>query len=655
MTMKKPTNIGKTKNTGFSKNTTKHFFFLASIALIFITAVVYLESLNHSFITQWDDTAYVVKNDSLLASVNKSAGDNLKELFTSYVAGNYHPLTMLSYYIEYNYFGLNPKPYHVVNLLIHIFNSLLVMLFVWLLSKQKWVAFITALLFAIHPMHVESVAWVSERKDVLYTFFYIAALCAYTFFINKGAKNWLVYLAVFLLFVCSCLSKAMAVTLPVLLIGIDLYKERNLSIKVILEKTPLVIISVIIGLVAIKAQDSANAYHKFDYDFLDRILFSCYGLCMYVGKLFVPIDLKIFYPYPPRINGLFPIIFYSAPLFIMAILFGVYKLKAFRKHAFFGLFFYVLTIALVLQLFPVGGSLAFERYTYIPYIGVFFILTKAFNNLLEDEKLKRYRATAIAALTMFIIGLAYTSYQRTKIWKDNISVFDDFVKKTDYKVAESLNSRGAAYALANQHNKAIIDFTKALQLQDKAPNILFSRAMSYGSINKPEEAVADFTLALKYDSTLTDAYFNRANSLFNLKKYREAISDFDEAIRLSPETAQMYFNRAVAYETIGYIKEALNDYATTVKLKPDFAEAYRKIGLIHYNKTRNYKNALEAYSKALKYDESTVYLYFNRAITNYELKNYAAALKDAQRAQKLGYNVPEMFFIDVESKLAKIE
>ena len=178
----------------------KHFFIIASLTLIVITSIIYIQSLNNPF-TEWDDDSYISNNTDIRTLRGDSVSITLKKTFTSYVMGNYHPLTMLSYCLEYNKFKTNPKPYHVTNFILHILNTLLVLCFVWMLTKQQLVAFITALFFAIHPMHVESVAWVAERKDVLYSFFYLSALCTYLiFYKKKNKRHFIMYPHLFYLY-----------------------------------------------------------------------------------------------------------------------------------------------------------------------------------------------------------------------------------------------------------------------------------------------------------------------------------------------------------------------------------------------------------------------------------------------------------------------
>jgi len=318
----------------------KAFHKLLVLALILITTSIYFKSLNNQ-LTTWDDKNYVTENKDIRSLHGDSISYTIKKTFSSYVMGNYHPLTMLSYCMEYAKYQLKPKPYHVTNLIIHLLNTLLVFAFIWLLTQQQWVAFITALLFAIHPMHVESVAWVAERKDVLYSFFYLSALCTYLIYLKKEKTKWIWYVYIFLLFFLGLLSKAMTVTLPIILFAIDYFLGRKFTVKVILEKSPFLLLSFIFGYIAIEAQKSANAIADIsNYNFFDRLLFTCYGLITYLWKIVAPVNLSCFYDYPVKLNGMYPLIFYIAPVIVLLLALLIYKSIRSGKDVLFGAGFF---------------------------------------------------------------------------------------------------------------------------------------------------------------------------------------------------------------------------------------------------------------------------------------------------------------------------
>ncbi len=511
----------QTKTIATPKSYNKFLLF----ALILITTAIYFRSLNNQ-LTTWDDKNYITENKDIRTLDGDSLNYTLKKTFRSYVMGNYHPLTMLSYCIEYRKYKLNPKPYHVTNFIIHLLNTLLVFAFIVLLTRQQWVAFITALLFAIHPMHVESVAWAAERKDVLYSFFYLSALCIYLIYLGKEKGKWILYLFTFFLFIMGVLSKAMAVSLPITFFFLDYFTGRKITLKVVLEKLPFILAACFFGYIAIEAQKSASALDVTHYNFFDRILFTSYALMMYLWKFIAPINLSCFYDYPIKQNGMYPTIFYAAPILILVLTFLIYRSIRFKKDVLFGAVFFFITIVLVLQILPVGGAIIADRYTYLPYIGIFFILARWINNLLEDrsEKLRSYKLLTITVLIFFSIGCCYLTIQRCKIWHDSITLWNNAIEQYD-SAPKSFNGRGDAYNIAKQYDKAIPDFNRAIQLKYDYPEAYYNRGLAYYYLGKYDEAIKDYTSAIQYGPQLAVAYYNRAGAYFTIQNFKPALED----------------------------------------------------------------------------------------------------------------------------------
>ena len=221
--------------------------FLAISFILIATAIAYYPCLKNGFV--WDDEGYILKN----YYIKNMSVDNLKTIMTTPIMGNYHPLVIISYAWEYFFFKLNPAPYHIVNMIIHLLNCVLVFYFIMRLSNSIPVAFITGLLFGIHPLHVESVAWISERKDVLYAFFYVISLICYLSYLEKRPDYKYYFFALFF-FLLSILSKPMAVTLPLVLFLMDYFRDRKIDYRAIIEKIPFFVLSILSGIVTLFAQ-----------------------------------------------------------------------------------------------------------------------------------------------------------------------------------------------------------------------------------------------------------------------------------------------------------------------------------------------------------------------------------------------------------------
>jgi tetratricopeptide (TPR) repeat protein len=657
------------------------FFIISFLAIILVTSAIYFPSLKNQF-TNWDDNLYITQNQNIQHLNGDSVNITIKNTFSSYEQGNYHPLTMLTYCIEYTKFKLNPKPYHIHNLLLHILNALLVFGFIWLLTKQKWVALITSILFAIHPMHVESVAWVSERKDVLYSFFYLAALCSYIFYLEKEKNKIAFYVLTFLLFIVASLSKAMAISFPIVLFTIDYFLNKKITTKNVLEKIPFLVVSIILGIVAISAQKSGKAIEDvLEYNFFDRILFSCYGIFTYLWKLIAPLQLSCFYKYPNKIDGHYPILFYIAPLVIFALVFLIYKSK--NKDLIFGFGFFIITIAMVLQILPVGAAIIAERYTYLPYIGIFFVIARLINNRIENntEQTNALKIPSIIAVITFGIICCYLTLQRTKVWHDSISLWSDAIEKDD-SFPLQFNSRGDAYYIQENYEKAIPDFTAAIQLNYQTADIFYKRGLACYHIQKYKEAIANFSNVVKLDNNFPDAYYSIALAHFNLAEYNEAIKDYTNEILKNPTSEKAYNDRGVTYENVGKYNEAMNDYTysillnpkfikpyfnranalyknqkfkeaiqnydTVIQLSPMFAQAFNNRASA-YGNLGNYEEAIKDYSSAIEFNPQFASAYINRARANSSLKNYKAALEDIIQAKQMGIAVDHAFVEELKT------
>lgn len=625
MSAKKTVNVSKKEFPSLKAESGTQFFLIASVVLVIITTAIYYKSLNNQ-LTTWDDDYYISNNADIRTLHGDSIGATLKKAFTSYVSGNYHPLTMLSLSIDYNTHQLDAKAYHLTNLIVHILNTLLVLCFIWLLTEQKWVAFITALLFAIHPMHVESVAWASERKDVLYSFFYLAALCMYILYLKKEKYKAHFYVLTFFLFGLAVLSKAMAVSLPIVFFALDYFLGRKITFKVILEKIPFLVLSFIFGYVAILAQKSGNAIHVDYYNFSDRILFTCYGIMMYLWKFIAPLNLSCYYNYPTKLDGIFPAIIYISPILILVLLFLIYRSIRFGKDVLFGFGFFIITIALVLQILPVGGAVIADRYSYLPYIGLFFIVARGINGLLEKNS--SLKIPSIVVLLFFIGMCCYLSFQRTKVWHDSISLWNNAIENEKFDIAPlAFKSRATAYYMAGNFEKAKSDYDQYIRITNNNPDVFCDRGIALYYLNKYEDAINDFNQAIQLDPKLLRAYHFRGLSNFNLKKYENTIENFQHAIQLKPDYHFAYYTCGLSYYYLGKYEEAIKEYTSAIQQNREYAEAFSNRGLAYFN-LKKFNEALSDYDTSIRLNPQYANAYYNRALTYDQLKKYTEAIKD---------------------------
>ncbi len=689
------------KNTGQKITKSKNFVqteisdrtkILWLVIIAGITAISYFSSLDNE-ITSWDDEFYLNTNPYL----KDLSFETVKTLFDTdtYYMGNYHPLAMISLSVDYAIGGenadgnINPFIFHFTNLLLHILITLSVFWFVFALLKRFNIAVIAALLFGVHTLHVESVAWISERKDVLYSLFFVLSLIAYLKYVDLQKTKY--YLLSMFLFLLSLFSKGQAVSLAVTLILIDYLRGRKLvSRKLILEKIPFFIFAVIFGLIAIGAQKQSEALvDEQGYDFLQRTAIASYAFVVYIRQLILPVNLSAIYPYPDIIHQTVPAMYYFMiiPALAVAFLF-LWLLKKQKKTAAFALGFFIVNIFLLLQFIPVGSAVHADRYAYIPSIG--YVILLAFLSVKIIEKKPKNKTVIFGLTGVYILLLSVLTFMRCDIWQNSKTLWEDTVEKSPTSVVAQNNlgsryDRQAAKAMKNfdfgkaekYRLKAISFFTKAIKGKPDYKNAFYNRGVSEYELGKLMKdtnyiraSVSDFDKALEQDAQFADAYHNRANAKAELGDLSGALKDFDLAISFNPDDAKYYTNRGVTkgklgnidgavadfnkalslnsdekpaiYSNLGKAKmlqgkteEALKNYDYSIELNPKQYTAYLNRALAK-QKIGDFKGALEDFTKCLEINPKTADAYYNRALLFLDMNKRENACKDLKQASDLG-------------------
>lgn len=571
-------------------------------AVILITAVLsifsYSGGLNNSF-TNWDDEEMVVNNPA----VRSLSVQNILDQFTTFHHSHYHPLVNISYAIEYHFAGLNPFVYHLTNLIFHILNSILVYLILSRLLKNNFVAALAAILFAVHPLHTESVVWITERKDMLYSFFFLLAVLFYQF--GKEAKTKKQEVYIYLFFVLSCLSKASAVTLPVVLLLVDYFNEKKVTAKDVKEKIPLFLISALFGTINIMAQYekplSGSLMEIPQFDILSKILIVFYNYTFYLYKAILPFDLSAFYPYPDPAVSALPLVFWAAPPVTGLVIYLVYLSRKTGTVILFGMLFYTITILPVLQIVPVGRAITADRFAYLPLLGLLLVLSYLLHLLYENSlKSPAVKKVLLGLIAVMVIGLAYLTRSQSMIWESSMTLYSDMVKKFPEN-SVGYNNRGTLYLKENKYN----------------------------------EAESDFTNALKYNSRYAAAYNNMGLLMNGRTKYDNAIEYFNKAVELNNNYAEAYFNMGLTYFNKNEVDKAIEYYKKAISIDPGFAVAYNNLGKAYGLKEQNHE-AITNFSKAIELDPEYSTAHFNLAVAHFKTGNNSAGLNEMKTAAKLG-------------------
>jgi len=582
----------------YTKFNTK--WLLIAIALV-ITFLCYIPAVNNQF-TSWDDDTYVTNNKY----ITSLSSENVKALLFKDVTQNYHhPVTLLSLAFNYHFSKLAPFAYYLTDILIHLCNVFLVYVLVLslldamakkgyeLVKRTYWLAALCALWYGIHPMHVESVAWISERKDLLYAFFYFLGLLCYIRYTENSKPKWIAYVSI--CFILSCLSKPMGVVFPVSLFMVDILVKRKLKWKLFFEKAPLFIISIAVGILAITTASKASSVASFQtLTFGQMLMFPSYGFTMYTVKSVAPIFLSSFYPYPNLSMPSLPFIFYVAPfiaiLLVCLPLYLSYKAgNNYFRIIVFGLGFYLINLVFVLQFVSVGRTIMSERYSYVSYFGLLFILVYFAFVLLHKKP--AFKTTAQLVLVSLTLVFAVVCNARVRVWHSTETLWRDVAEKYPLRVGEAYESLGNYYAASGEIDSAYNNYKILTSIYYKDPYV-FDR---FGNMclqkQDNNEAIQAYSKALALDSNYFFALMDRANLYSHMGNFNFALSDYKRALSINPNDEKLLLNIGATELNTGDVNSAIADFNHALTLNPNNATVLYVLYLA-YVKTKDYTNAL---------------------------------------------------------------
>lgn len=542
---------------------------LQAAGIVIAAWIVYQPTFHFGF-TNWDDPTYV-KDNPLIRDFS-AAG--FQKLFSVFLSGNYHPLVLVSYWLEMKWGGGDPTLFHKTNFFLHALNSLLVFSITARLIPGRMWALMGALLFAIHPLHVESVAWVTERKDVLYGFFLLAAIRTYLLSNPDKPDKW--YAVSLILFVLSGLSKGQAVALVPAIVMLDLFQKRNLFSRAYLIRIlPFGILALGIGILAVYAQShQANVRIQTGYGFVDQMLIGFQGFWFYLSRTVFPHTLSAFYPYPDISGGIPVTLWIQAFLGLacMSLLLVFWKINR-AAFALYGLFF--LTLLPVLQFLPVGNAAMADRYYYIPSLGLCLLLSWAGNALGAT-----YQKVLPGVLVVFLAYQTWSARERVLVWKDSFTLWQNVIDHYP-QAAIAWNSLANAWYEQNNYQEAAGYFEKAIALDATDPKSFNNLGNCYDRTGRSELAVEQFKKALIIRPNDPMVYTNLGVAYDKLGKLDLAIEAQQNSVRIAPNPLG-YANLANVLEKAGRLEESAAMCRKSLELDPNYALAYNNLGVALY-------------------------------------------------------------------------
>lgn len=525
---------------------------LASVIAV-ATLVLYLPALQNGFLI-WDDSEYVYSN----LNIQSFDLEFLRWSLTAVVIGSWHPLTLVSHALDYKLFGLNPAGHHFTAILLHSINTFLVALVAFRLcvvgsheaasgshgsdsrgeTRALVVAAFTAVLFGFHPLHVESVAWVAERKDVLCALFFLLSILAYLkYTVGHRYRFYILSLAALIL---SLLSKPMAVSLPLVLFIMDFYPLKRIKNvgalkRVLLEKAILFVPCLFAMVMAIWSEgvvdpESAGAQHG--TPLITRLVVSVRAFAFYIYKMVWPLDISPFYPYPVQADLFSVLTGLAMLLFFVSAFFAIYF---YRKRSYFGAawLYYLITLLPVIGIVRIGIQGAADRYTYLPSISLFMLVGLLAYHL-ADRYSKRVLTTALVAVVIMAALLAFKTSYQIKVWKDSVSLWDAVIEYTSESAAVPYLYRGIAYKMQGDYDMAIVDLTRAIELKPDSVKSYVNRAALYRKTGDFYKAIEDNLKVIEFYPGKATAYNNLGAAYASLGNFVEAQKNFRIATELDP-------------------------------------------------------------------------------------------------------------------------
>ena len=618
--------------------------FIICIFLVISTLAVYWQVKDHEFIN-YDDNAYLTENGHVQVGLT---GESIVWAFTTPYASNWHPMTWLSHMLDYELYGDHPKGHLLTNVLLHITNALLLFIVLFRLTGAIWQSAFVAVLFALHPLNVGSVAWAAERKNVLSTLFWLLTMWVYISYVNNPSIKKYGWVALFL--ALGLMSKPMLVTLPFVLLLLDYWPLRRWNIQntngsieqttnsvplshLIFEKIPLLLMVIGSITTTLIVQKMGGALKSFDvFPLKDRFINALVSYLSYLQKMLWPSNLSVFYPYPEGVLPVWKGILCGMVLVGITIL----AVKWIRKAPYFavGWFWYLGTLVPVIGIVQVGAQAMADRYAYVPLIGIFIILAWGISGLLEKWD-QRKKVLPIASGVVILVLMVVTWVQAGR-WKNSITLFKHsisvtenqypsfavvydnlgyaLVKKGDigeaithYKTAikinptyaNTYNNLGSVLAQQERLKDAITHYKTAIKINPNLAKAYNNIGHALGEKGDIDAAITHYKTAIKINPNLIKAYINLGAILSRIAKFEEAKTHYKEAIRIKPNSHTAYYNLANTISRQGDIEKAITHYKTAIKINPYLLQAHVNLGTL-LAQQGNLKEAINYFQEALR-------------------------------------------------------
>ncbi len=638
---------------------------LIAIGLVVITVAAYLPVFGNQFV-DYDDNRYVYDNPRVMDGISLK---NLSWAFTSIWNSNWHPLTWISHMLDCQMYGLNPMGHHVTSLLLHLANTLLLFLLLVRLTGSTWRSAFVAALFAIHPLHVESVAWVAERKDVLSTFFFMLTLLAYVRYAESpNTKRYLLMTGAYVL---GLMAKPMLVTIPIVLLLLDYWplgrfrqtiKARkkqpasNPTMKLLLEKTPLFVLALGSSVITLIAQRAGGAVNPLEHLPLgERVSTALAGYAAYIWQTVWPLRLGVIYPHPFDSLPTWQVI--VSIVLLAAISFLVYRARSDRPYLTFGWLWFVITLVPVIGLVQVGVQFIADRYTYIPLIGLFVAAAWGVaewcgsmgvwgcgSERNAPTRPHSHTPTLPIAAVIVLVSLCFLTFRQVGYWKDGYTLFTHTLEVTKPSATAHTNL-GIILAARGKLDDAIAHYKEALEISPGHANALFNLGNALIKKKMYNEAIEVYQQAVEQyqhasGDVSVDAHTNLANAYSQMRMYEEAEAEYQQALAADPSYLPAITNLGNMMKETGRLDEAEELYRRAIAIRPKDPESHSNLGVALAGQAR-IDEAVEEFDRALALDPKNTGALVNLANVHASRKDYGKAIEEYRRAISIKSDLPE--------------
>jgi protein O-mannosyl-transferase len=572
--------------------------------LTITTLAVYVQIRHYDFV-DIDDSIYVYNNRYIQKGLTL---ENIIWALTTNHAGNWHPLTWMSHMLDCQLFGMKPGWHHLSNLVFHIVNTLLLFLIFNKMTGCLWQSFFIAALFSLHPLHVESVAWVAERKDVLSTFFWMLTMWSYNRYVELPSLNR--YFLIIFLFTLGLMNKPMLVTLPFVLLLLDFWPldrfmlrhsksdssshQKLSALYVVFEKVVLFILVALSSAVTIYAQKLGGAVTSLNIIPLKvRIFNALLSYVTYIEKTIFPNKLAVLYPYPTTI-----LMWKVAAAFVLIVSISYFAIKSMKQRPYFfmGWLWYLGTLIPVIGLVQVGRQSFADRYTYVPLIGLFIIIAWGFSDFFERYRHKKIWASILTVILFF--NLIPMTYKQIGYWKDYLTLCEHTLEVTSDNFIMHTYIGNILYSQGREED-AINHYLQALEIQPDFIDARINLGNALIDLGRTEEAINHYLQVLKIKPDFAEIHINLGNALEKLDRIQEATNHYLQAIKIYPNSAEAHFYLGVSLGKQGHLKNAINHLLKSLQIKPDSMEAHYNLGVAFLHQ-KNIERAINHFQKELQ-------------------------------------------------------